>query len=94
MTLPILLPNHISVSFMRKKKSNGSNGEKKLEQLSLYLKKPNSIVILDEPTNFVDKKNKEYVRELILKLKDRIVIVISHDPYLDDLTISSNVIKL
>ncbi|MFA6368225.1 MAG: ABC transporter ATP-binding protein [Bacteroidales bacterium] len=80
--------------FYEEEKSNGSNGEKKLEQLSLYLKKPNSIVILDEPTNFVDKKNKEYVRELILKLKDRIVIVISHDPYLDDLTISSNVIKL
>ncbi|TGA97675.1 ABC transporter ATP-binding protein [Sporolactobacillus shoreae] len=66
---------------------NGSYGQKKLTQIRHDLQTDKSVYFFDEPTNFLDTANKESVIRLINDLaeKDKIVIVISHDPFFEDL---------
>jgi ABC-type bacteriocin/lantibiotic exporter with double-glycine peptidase domain len=62
---------------------NVSDGQKKLYQLRKDTEHANTVVIFDEPTNFLDRDKKKTVVEIIEKLKqDHIIIVVSHDPYI------------
>lgn len=70
-----------------KDKLLGSSGQRKLAQLDFGSRKDASVYIFDEPTNFLDSRVKGKVIDLIGELlsKNRIVIVISHDPiFLED----------
>lgn len=53
-----------------------------------------SVYILDEPTNFIDTNHKEEIIRLINEKinEDKIIIIISHDSYLDKL--STKIIEL
>lgn len=73
--------------FYDQNKCNESSGNKKLEQLKFYTLETKSVVIFDEPTNFIDENNKNYVIDLIRGLcSNKIVIIITHDPKMDDLS--------
>ena len=75
-------------------KSKGSSGQKKLEQIKLYINQNKSVYILDEPTNFIDKQYKEHVINIIKEKasNDNIIIIISHDPIFE--SISTKIIDL
>lgn len=57
-----------------------SGGEKTRLSLSLVMTKPSNVLILDEPTNFIDLKTIEALESLI-KSYQGIVIFTSHDSY-------------
>ena len=57
-----------------------SGGEKTRLALALTLTKPSNILILDEPTNFIDLKTIEGLEQLI-KSYQGTVIFTSHDSY-------------
>ena len=46
------------------------------------LKKP-SLLILDEPTTFLDNKTKEILKNTIINLNNMMVLVVTHDNYFD-----------
>lgn len=81
-------------NFYNEEKALGSSGQKKLEQIKLYLNQNKSVYILDEPINFIDINHKEEIIRLIKEKnnKDKIIIIISHDSYLDNL--STKIIEL
>lgn len=58
-----------------------SNGQKKFEQIKLFLSTDKSVYIFDEPTNFVDSNKKREIIEMIaqLKKKDKMILIVSHD---------------
>lgn len=59
---------------------DGSDGQKKMMQIDLALKSDKTVLILDEPTNFLDVENKEMVINRIFSCsKERILIIVSHD---------------
>jgi macrolide transport system ATP-binding/permease protein len=57
-----------------------SGGEKTRLSLSLVMTKPSNVLILDEPTNFIDLKTIEALESLI-KSYQGTVIFTSHDSY-------------
>ncbi|MCL1999399.1 MAG: ABC transporter ATP-binding protein/permease [Turicibacter sp.] len=63
---------------------DGSFGQKKLAQIELAIKTDKFVYIFDEPTNYLDSKNKIFVLERIRKLIEggKVVIVITHDELL------------
>ena len=63
------------------KKAKGSNGQKKLSQIELYLRNDKNVLILDEPTNYVDEDNKQRIYDLIKQISkaNKIIIIVSHD---------------
>lgn len=76
--LPATFDN--SLFFEQPISATASYGQIKWHQLTQLEDK--SVYIFDEPTNFLDKDNKEKVYKLIkaLIVQEKIVIVISHDP--------------
>lgn len=62
---------------------NLSGGQRQLVWfLKLFLKKP-SIIIMDEPTASLDKKTKDLFIEIMdTLLKDKTIIIVTHDDYL------------
>lgn len=58
---------------------NLSSGERQRIILARGLSREAKIYIFDEPTNFLDNETKKIVNNLIFSLKDKTVIVISHD---------------
>jgi len=72
-------------------KLSGGQIQRILIARSLYHKK--EVLIFDEPTNFLDQKNKLKILESINKIKkNKIVIILSHD--IDVLKISDKIIDL
>lgn len=62
-----------------------SDGQKKVFQLTDRTENPSSVVIFDEPTNFLDASNKSVFIDVVNKIKqDRIIIIISHDPFVSN----------
>ena len=57
-----------------------SGGQKQLLNLASIMAMPPSVLILDEPTNFVDNKFEKELYEILASLNDRMAIVmVSHD---------------
>lgn len=68
--------------------SKGSDGQKKFYQIEKDLKNTKTVIILDEPTNYLDINRKNEFIQLLQKYKkDHIVIVISHDPVFDNMNL-------
>lgn len=64
----------------------GSDGQKKLYQLQKDVKDAKSVIIFDEPTNYLDKINKQAFIDLLNACRENhIVLVISHNPMFDDI---------
>ena len=57
-----------------------SGGESTRVQIALLFTQPSNVLVLDEPTNFIDLKTIEALEKLI-KAYQGTVIVTSHDPY-------------
>ncbi|MDO5718481.1 MAG: ABC transporter ATP-binding protein [Tissierellia bacterium] len=58
--------------------NNFSGGEKKRISLARALLRKSPILILDEPLANIDENNMNLIEDLILSIKDRTVIIISH----------------
>jgi len=70
-----------------------SSGMKQRLQLAIALLTDSRLLLLDEPTSYLDNANKEWFYTLLEKnLKDRTVIIASND--LDDFRYCTNVISL
>ena len=67
--------------FEHKEIDKPSMGQKKMAQLMKDFEEKKTVYIFDEPTNYLDDKNKSYVIDKIINLKrsDRIIIAVSHD---------------
>ena len=62
--------------------SNFSSGMKQKIQLALALMSDTPILLLDEPTSYLDLSAKEWFTNLLMEnTKERIVIIASNDPY-------------
>ena len=90
----LYVPSNPFISgFYDRKTSNGSDGQKKKFQISKDLKENKTVIIFDEPTNFLDAFAKqEFVQNLNVLRENHIVIVITHDSVFDRL--DANVIQL
>ncbi|KKK52681.1 hypothetical protein LCGC14_3102470, partial [marine sediment metagenome] len=66
---------------------NLSGGEQQRISLLLVLIKNPQILILDEPTSFLDIKNREKIVKVLkdFAIEGKIVIITSHDPHLVDI---------
>ncbi len=60
------------------KGTNFSGGEKRRITLARSLLRETPVLILDEPLANLDEENAKAIESLILKIKDRTVIIISH----------------
>lgn len=58
---------------------NLSSGQKRMVSIARALLKKPCVLVLDEPTTFLDKESKELILNLVHHLKNTIIIVISHD---------------
>ena len=58
-----------------------SSGQKKFEQIRLFLKTEKNVYIFDEPTNFIDDNKRQQIFNFIddLEKMHKIVIIVSHD---------------
>ena len=67
--------------------NNLSGGQRQLVHIVRAIAKNNKIIILDEPTSAIDKENTINVINIFKELKDRTLILITHDetllPYVD-----------
>jgi ABC-type multidrug transport system fused ATPase/permease subunit len=67
--------------------NNLSGGQRQLVHIFRAIAKNNKIIILDEPTSAIDKENTTNIINIFKKLKDRTLILITHDetllPYVD-----------
>ena len=74
--------------------SKGSDGQKKFYQIEKDLDNTNTVIILDEPTNYLDVYKKEEFIKLLPNYKEgHIVLVISHDPIFDNMDVDVVSIK-
>jgi ABC-type bacteriocin/lantibiotic exporter with double-glycine peptidase domain len=73
--------------------SNLSGGQRQLIWfIKLYIKNPD-IIFMDEPTASLDKVTKDLFKEIMYTLLgDKTIVIISHDPYL--LNLSKNTIVI
>ena len=63
----------------------GSDGQKKFYQFNDLLHNANTVIILDEPTNYLDKdKKKEFISIVNSLRNNHIVLIITHDPVFDE----------
>ena len=62
-----------------------SIGERKRLLIALALFCDKDIIILDEPTASLDKKNIDLLKELLLSLKDKTIILTTHTPEILDI---------
>jgi len=70
-----------------------SSGMKQKVQLALALMSDTPIILLDEPTSFLDQKNKDWFIALLHEnIRDRIVIIASNDA--DDLSLCKEILNL
>ena len=62
---------------------NVSGGQKRMIAIARALLKKPSLLILDEPTTFLDNKTKEILKNTIINLNNMMVLVVTHDNYFD-----------
>lgn len=68
-------------SFYNKEYKKLSSGQKKFEQIKLFLKTEKNVYIFDEPTNFIDENKRLLIIDLINELEklNKIIIIVTHD---------------
>lgn len=64
---------------------NLSGGQKRMIAISRALIKQPSVIVLDEPTTFLDAQAQEKILEFIQNVTDKIVIIVTHDQYLQNI---------
>ncbi|MGF7143625.1 ABC-type bacteriocin/lantibiotic exporter with double-glycine peptidase domain [Anaerotaenia torta] len=64
---------------------NLSGGQKRMIAIARALIKKPSVLVLDEPTTFLDTDSRKAILEFIKAAKDMIIIIISHDTEMEDL---------
>lgn len=71
-------------SFLHEPVINLSGGEKQRVAIARLLLKPCELILVDEPTANLDEKNKLLVWELLKRFshKDKMILLVSHDPSL------------
>ena len=69
-----------------------SGGEMQRLVIARAFVKHNSILILDEPTSSLDKETSYNLTKKIMDLKDKTVVVVTHDPNLVEL--ADTIIKI
>ncbi|MGL5749167.1 MAG: ABC transporter ATP-binding protein, partial [Paraclostridium sp.] len=57
-----------------------SGGEKQKIAIARALIKPSKLLILDEPTSALDRKSEESVMNIISSIKDKAILIVSHNP--------------
>lgn len=85
---------NINLDIHNFKIDNLSSGERQRILLARGLSRNADVYIFDEPTNFLDNETKKIVNELIFSLKDKTVIVISHDREIEYINRFDNVLEL
>ncbi|NLY20719.1 MAG: ABC transporter ATP-binding protein [Tissierellia bacterium] len=73
--------------------NNLSGGEKRRITLARSLLRESEIMIFDEPFANIDEKNASEIESLLLSIKDRMVIIISHQFSEDKLSIFDEIIE-
>lgn len=64
-----------------------SAGEKRIIQISSALKRPEKVIIIDEPLNYIGGENIEYILSMIEKVKqNRIVLISSHNEIIEKIS--------
>lgn len=64
--------------------SMASDGQKNFFQFADLTREAGTVIILDEPTNYLDTDRKtELIQKINELIRDHIVIVITHDPVFD-----------
>ncbi|XRO77524.1 energy-coupling factor ABC transporter ATP-binding protein [Methanocaldococcus sp. 10A] len=63
---------------------NISGGEKKKSSIAAVLSITPDVILMDEPTSYLDPKSRNYIIDLIknLKSKNKTIVFVSHDPNL------------
>ncbi len=81
----LYIPSKPFISFFYDEKlSKGSDGQKKKHQISKALKEDKTVIIMDEPTNFLDASTKQKFIQFLNELKNNhILIIVTHDPIFD-----------
>lgn len=63
----------------------GSDGQKKFYQFTDLARNANTVIVLDEPTNYLDTDKKKEFISLVNNLRNNhIVLIITHDPVFDE----------
>lgn len=63
----------------------GSDGQKKFYQFTDLTRNANTVIVLDEPTNYLDTDKKKEFISLVNNLRNNhIVLIITHDPVFDE----------
>lgn len=90
----LYIPSKPFISFFYDEKlSKGSDGQKKKHQISKALKEDKTVIIMDEPTNFLDASTKRKFIQFLNELKNNhILIIVTHDPIFDE--INAKIINL
>lgn len=56
-----------------------SGGERKLYQVVLFLQTDKNLIVLDEPSAFIDRYNVSELFNLLEEMKEKTIIIITHD---------------
>lgn len=70
-----------------------SRGEQRRLQLAIAFNKPASVLVLDEPTNYLDFEGLELLDQILPEVKTT-TLVVSHDPYLEKAYKPSQLVRL
>ena len=65
--------------------SNLSGGQKRMIAIARALVKKPSVLVLDEPTTFLDNDSRKTILTFIKEAENMIIIVISHDTEMEDI---------
>jgi ATP-binding cassette subfamily B protein len=76
--------NHILTN-VGKEGSKLSGGQKQIMAIFRAIIQQKSIILLDEPTSSLDKETKEIFMELISYIRNKTIIVVTHDASIRDL---------
>lgn len=75
----------LSEEFITKKVFSLSGGEQQRVAIARLLLKETTLIVADEPTGSLDKKNSEHIFKLLKKLaEDNIVIIATHEDTMDN----------
>ncbi len=70
-----------------------SSGMKQKIQLALAILSDTPILLMDEPTSFLDKNAKSWFHDMVLKYRnDRLIVIASNDPF--DLELCSKLVNM
>lgn len=62
-----------------------SGGQKSIIAITNILLQNKKIILLDEPTSALDTEHKKIIKNILKNIKDKTILVVSHDDYLNDI---------